>query len=103
MKMTNEFKVQFSNKALKRIKKVRKTDKRLFQKITTCIEAIKINPYIGDPKTGDLEGYRSCDIYHMRTNYELCYRPTIDEEGNLIYVILFGSRERFYEELKRLI
>ena len=60
------------------------------------------NPFIGTQKTGDLKGIYGFDVIYNKTNYELAYR--IYEEGDkLIVVILAGTRENFYNELKRLI
>ena len=47
-----------------------------------------------------MAGIRSYDIYYNKTNYELAY--TVIVEGNtIIVVIMAGTRENFYEELKR--
>ena len=93
--------IKYTKRALKSLQKVRKSDKRLYEKVTAAIEEIRINPFVGEPKQGDLEGYSCYDIHHMRTNYELCYRQEDDENGNLILIVMFGTRENFYEELKR--
>ncbi|MBO8158464.1 type II toxin-antitoxin system RelE/ParE family toxin [Thermosyntropha sp.] len=80
---------------LKKLKE--KPLKAAFQK---AVDEILKNPYIGEPKTGDLSGVFCYDIYYNKTNYELAY--TIIEEGDsTIVVILAGTRENFYEELKR--
>ena len=71
--------------------------KSAFQK---AIDDIIQNPYIGDPKTGDLSGVYCRDFFYNKTNYEPAY--TILEENDLtIVVILAGTRENFYNELKR--
>ena len=61
---------------------------------------------IGEPKHGDLEGVLGYDIYYNKTNYELAY--TIEyvqvedkNEPDMIVVIMAGTRENFYDELKR--
>ena len=79
---------------LKKIKE--KPLKLAFQK---AIDDIIQNPYIGDPKTGDLSGVYCCGFFYNKTNYELAY--TILEENDLtIVVILAGTHENFYNELK---
>ncbi|MBC7075376.1 MAG: type II toxin-antitoxin system RelE/ParE family toxin [Syntrophomonadaceae bacterium] len=71
--------------------------KAAFQK---AVDEILKDPYMGEPKTGDLSGVFCYDIYYNKTNYELAY--TIIEEGDLtVVVILAGTRENFYKELKR--
>ncbi|MDO3408397.1 type II toxin-antitoxin system RelE/ParE family toxin [Saccharibacillus sp. CPCC 101409] len=66
-----------------------------------AIIAIRNNPELGEAKTGDLSGIRGYDIFYQGTNYEIAYRVEENEEGELIVVILAGSRENFYEQLKR--
>lgn len=80
---------------LKKLKE--KQLKAAFQK---AVDEIAKDPYMGEPKTGDLSGIFCYDIYYNKTNYELAY--TIIEEGeSTIVVVLAGTRENFYEELKR--
>jgi mRNA interferase RelE/StbE len=66
-----------------------------------AIQTISENPYVGEPKTGDLAGIYGYDINYKGTNYELAYRIYEDEEGNVVVVIMCGTRENFYNELKR--
>ncbi|WP_201764478.1 type II toxin-antitoxin system RelE/ParE family toxin [Thermacetogenium phaeum] len=80
---------------LKKLKE--KPLKAAFQK---AVDEILKNPYIGEPKTGDLSGIFCYDIYYNETNYELAY-TIIEEDDSTIVVILAGTRENFYEELKR--
>jgi len=80
---------------LKKLKE--KPLKAAFQK---AADEILKDPYIGEPKTGDLSGVFCYDIYYNKTNYELAY-TIIEEDGSTIVVILAGTRENFYEELKR--
>ena len=80
---------------LKKIKE--KPLKLAFQK---AIDDIIQNPYIGDPKTGDLSGVYCCDFFYNKTNYELAY-TIIEENDETVVVILAGTRENFYDELKR--
>ena len=56
-------------------------------------------------KHGDLEGVKGYDIYYNKISYELAY--TIEyvegEDGvpKVVVVIMAGTRENFYDELKR--
>lgn len=60
------------------------------------------NPYIGQPKHGDLSGVYGLDVKYKGINYEIAY--TISEvNGKKIIVLLAGTRENFYEQLKRYI
>jgi len=80
---------------LKKIKE--KPLKDAFQK---TINEIIQNPYAGEPKAGDLLGVFSCDIFYNKVNYELAY-TIIKEKEKTVVVILAGTRENFYNELKR--
>jgi len=75
-------------------------DKVLKDKFRQEIEAILEDPGIGEAKSGDLAGVYCCDIYHQKTNYELAY-TLIEQDGETVVVVLAGTRENFYEELKR--
>ena len=80
---------------LKKIKE--KPLKDLFQ---NTIDSILINPYIGEAKSGDLSGIYCCDIYYNKTNYELAY-TLVQTPTKTVVVLLAGTRENFYDELKR--
>lgn len=90
--------------AAKFFKKMKdKTLKGLYQK---AIDKILEDPLIGEEKAGDLKGIRGYDIYYNRTNYELAY--TIEyvkregsDEADIVVMIMAGTRENFYEQLKR--
>ncbi len=76
-------------------------DKPLKNAYKEAIMSIVENPYIGEAKTGDLKGLYSLDIYQNRTNYELAYRISQLENGDMVVIIMAGTRENFYKELKR--
>jgi hypothetical protein len=40
------------------------------------------------------------DVFYQKSNYEIAYR-IYEENGHFVVVILAGTRENFYEELKR--
>ncbi len=82
------------------IKKLK--DKQLKGKFREAFHEIQLNPFkAGEQKKGDLAGVYGYDIYHNRTNYEIAYIVEQDEEDKLVLIILAGTRERFYDELKR--
>jgi mRNA interferase RelE/StbE len=100
MKMNFELKTSSATERF--IKKLK--DKTLKQKFKEAFIEIQLNPYeAGEQKKGDLAGIYGYDIYHNRTNYEIAYTIEKDDEGNYILVILAGTREQFYVELKRYI
>ena len=65
-----------------------------------ALHHIAQDPYAGERKTGDLAGLYGYDVYYNKTNYEIAYR-IYEEDGKLVVVILAGTRENFYEQLKR--
>ncbi len=92
------YEIHFSRAAERYLKKVK--DKGLKMAFHAALDEIADNPCIGELKTGDLIGIYCYDVYYKRTDYEVAYRVYEDEE-RLIVVILAGTRENFYKELKR--
>ena len=90
--------VRFLPPAQKFLKKLK--DKKLKALYREAIEAIREDPFIVDAKTGDLAGVYGYDIYYNKTNYELAYTIEV-VDGTVIVVIMAGTRENFYDELKR--
>ncbi len=90
--------VRFLPPALKYIKKIK--DKRLKKLYQNAIDKICEDHTIGQMKHGDLDGIYGYDIYYNRTNYELSYKVEY-QENKIIVIIMAGTRENFYEELKR--
>ncbi len=90
--------------AAKFLKKLK--DKKLKSLYKEAIDAILEDPTIGEEKSGDLKGIRGYDIYHNRINYELAYTVEyiqVDgkDDPDVVVVIMAGTRENFYDELKR--
>jgi len=92
------YEIRFMGAAEKYLKKI--NEKGLKEIFRTTFNKLSKNPYIGDLKKGDLSGIYCIDIYYNKTNYEIAYR-IYENEGYLVVVILAGTRENFYEELKR--
>lgn len=80
---------------LKKLKE--KPLKDLFRK---TVDEILIDPNIGEFKSEDLSRIFCCDIYYNKTNYELAY-TLVETPTETIVIVLAGTRENFYEELKR--
>ncbi|MGV8905516.1 MAG: type II toxin-antitoxin system RelE/ParE family toxin [Acetobacterium sp.] len=76
-------------------------DKPLKNTFKEAIISIRENPDIGEAKTGDLKGLNCLDVYYNRINYELAYRISQLESGDMVVIIMAGTRENFYQELKR--
>ncbi len=80
-----------------------KKNKSLRNKFEIIIEELQQNPYIGEEKKGDLAGIFAIDFRFNKTTYELAYFIVQNQEGQYIHVILAGTRENFYKDLKRYI
>jgi mRNA-degrading endonuclease RelE of RelBE toxin-antitoxin system len=96
--------IRFLPPAAKYLKKLK--DKKLKKLYQDAIDSILDDPFHSPEKTGDLKGIRSYDIYYCNTNYELAYTIQYinnDESGKpeMIIIIMAGTRENFYDELKR--
>lgn len=95
----SEFLLKVSPAARKFFKKLK--DKPLEQKFRLALQEIQLDPFgAGEQKKGDLAGIYGYDIKHNGTNYEIAYSIQEDDEGNIVLVILAGTREQFYKELK---
>ena len=84
--------------AAKYIKKIR--NKSLKKEFQNAIDNILSNPYAGTQKTGDLKGVYCYDISFKKVNYEVAY-IIVEKNSKTIIVIMAGTRENFYEQLKR--
>ena len=90
--------VRFLPPAAKYIKKLK--DKKLKLLYQEAVRKIRADYTIGEAKTGDLSGVYGYDIYYNKTNYELAY--TVEyQEDEIIVVIMSGTRENFYNQLKQ--
>ncbi len=79
---------------------LKKLDKGVVREIyDTHLNNILREPYRGEKLFGDLEGVSS---YHFRNNkvdYRIAY--SIEEDKKIVYIVMAGKRENFYEILKR--
>ena len=90
--------VRFLPPAAKFLKKLK--DKKLKTLYREAIDKIREDHIIGEAKNGDLAGLYGYDIYYNKTNYELAYKVEY-VDNKVIVVVMAGTRENFYDELKR--
>lgn len=90
--------VKFMPPAAKFLKKLK--DKKLKTLYQEVIDKIREDHTIGEAKNGDLAGLYGYDIYYNKTNYELAYKVEY-VDNKVIIVVMAGTRENFYDELKR--
>ena len=92
------YEIRFTKAAEKYFKKIK--EKNLKKSFHAALLEISADPYIGQMKSGDLTGVYCYDVFYKRANYEIAYQ--IFEDGSrVVVIILAGTRENFYEELKR--
>ncbi len=65
-----------------------------------ALTAIATDPYAGERRKGDLSGIFCHGFYYGKAYQEIAYR-IYEEDGRLVVVILAGTRENFYAELKQ--
>ena len=90
--------VRFLPPVAKFIKKLK--DKKLKNLYQAAVDKIREDYTIGEAKTGDLSGIYGYDIYYNKINYELAY--TVEYLENVVVVVIMaGTRENFYDQLKQ--
>ena len=92
------YEIRYSNTAQRYFKKIK--EKGLKAAFRKALERIADDPYCGTLKIGDLAGIYGYDVFYNRTNYEIAYR-IYEENDKIVVVIMAGTRENFYNELKR--
>lgn len=90
--------VRYMSPAVKYIKKIK--DRQLKKKFKEAIDRIAEDYTIGEAKIGDLAGIYCYDVYYNKTNYEIAYTVEI-YDNEIVVVIMAGTRENFYDELKK--
>jgi len=92
--------IDFTPRAKRYLKKIK--DQRLKDEFIAAFETIRIDHTIGQAKRGDLAGVYCYDLRYESVSYEIAYR-VVQADRTVVVVILAGTRENFYEELKRLL
>ena len=75
--------------------------KKLKDAFRMAVVEIAENPGIGEAKIGELAAVHCHAFRHHQTKCEVAYRIYDEEAGQLAVIVLAGTRENFYEELKR--
>ncbi len=92
------YKIEYAKPAEKYFKKIK--EKGLKEAFQNALTKISADPFIGEEKKGELARVFCYDVYYKRVNYEIAYQ-ICEKNGETVVVIMIGSRENFYDELKR--
>lgn len=89
-----------STRKLERLlKNLERRSKALLASFNDQVRLITKDPKSGSPLKGDLKGYYSWDWKHRGVDLRICYK--FIEPDNHVYFVYFGTRENFYDEVKR--
>lgn len=91
--------IVFLNPAEKYFKKLK--DKQLKKKYEVALIEIRKDPHCGDPEIGDLAGIWGYDIRHNSVNYEIAYYLAENSKGEIVVIIMAGTRENFWDAIKK--
>jgi addiction module RelE/StbE family toxin len=90
------YNLNFSNQAKKDLKRL---DRPVIKAVLSILEDIAENPHAGEPLRGNLSHLKKWSINHMGIDYRIAYQ--IFEEYIEVKIMQIGTRENFYDELKR--
>jgi Plasmid stabilisation system protein. len=63
------------------------------------LPALQTNPYQGEFLKGEFRNLRKYTFRHLSTEYRIVYR--LQEDKRVVILVMVGSREGFYERLRR--
>jgi len=92
--------IKFSSAAERYFKKIK--ERGLKEAYRAALDRLRFDPYVGQAKRGDLAGFYGYDLSYAGISYEIAY-VIYENDTELIVVVLAGTRENFYEQLKRYI
>lgn len=92
------YEIKFTSAAEKYFKKLK--EKKLLEAYYKAIKTISQDPYVGEKKSGDLNDVYGFDVKYAGLNYEIAYL-IYEQDNKQVVVLLAGTRENFYEQLKR--
>jgi len=97
----SEYRYKLSSRAKQVLKKI--NDKKLLRKYQETMRDICESPYEGDQKVGDLSGLFTVGFRYVDGEHRIAY-TVVEDEGTepFVLILLVGTRQNFYEELKRI-
>lgn len=81
-------------------KDLKKLDKKVIIDIfNSHIDSILVSPFAGKPLQGELNEVLSYHFKKSGVEYRLAY--FVDKKRQIVYFVMAGARENFYDVLKR--
>lgn len=80
-------------------KDLQKLPKNIQDKVYTVFSLLSANPMLGSGLKGEFLGYSSYHFKEKKTEYRIIYE--IRNTELVVLVILVGTRENIYQQLKR--
>ncbi len=94
--ITKMYEVVILNSAARQLKKL---DKPIRTKICEVLEKIAKDPFMGDMLKGNLSTIYSYHLKVTGVEYRIAYQ--IKEQEIVVVIMQIGTRENFYNELKK--
>jgi len=85
--------IRLSSQARKSLRRLARSDRRLFQRVDRALDRIAQEPEVGKPLQGPLQGHRSWRVGSVR----IVYRFLADEL--IVFVLDVAQRVKIYRDL----
>lgn len=90
------YQIEITNSVKKDIKNL---PNKIQEKINNTFLELSDNPFLGDSLKGEFSEYFSIHFKILKVEYRIIYR--VYDKELVILVVLVGSRENIYKQLKR--
>lgn len=90
------YQLKISNQAKQDLKRL---DRPVIKTVISILAQIAEDPHAGEPLSGNLSNLKKWSFSHMGIDYRIAYQ--IFEAHIEIKIMQIGTRENFYDELKR--
>jgi mRNA-degrading endonuclease RelE of RelBE toxin-antitoxin system len=80
-------------------KDIKKLDKPIINKVIQLFDELSVNPFSGITLAGDLSHLHKIEFHMQGVSYRMVYE--IFQDRIQVKIIQVGSRENFYNELRR--
>jgi len=78
---------------------MKKLDKPVISTVLELLKSLEENPFRGSRLSGDFSDLYKLEFRYQQIHYRIAY--SINQQRVEIYILHVGTRENFYNELKR--